>query len=315
MKYSEACKILGVSEEVSPEEAKKKYRQLSKTMHPDVNKDPDATEKFKQINEAYSVVSSGKKDDEQAFNGFNPFDGFIDLNPFIGNFKKSKRVVLQEVSLNIDISFKESVLGCKKEIKFNRRTKCEFCRGAGTIRLDNGCAKCKGKGVVMQQQNNMIFTTTCNSCHGQTKSEDCKQCTDGAQYKDTSISVTIPPGVQSGNVLRLNGMGHYIQSNMNFDNYTNAFLHIKVIPEDNLYIKNDNVYSDLNISLLEALQGTTKEINTIFGKKTLEIKPLTKNKDELNIPNCGIAGKKDQIVCINVYYPENVEKIINTLKE
>src|ERR1035437_4582936 len=120
MNLDEAYKILEVPKGTVEAEAKKSFKKLAAKYHPDVNKDPDAESKFKKVNEAFQCVKDGKGNDRQSHNTWN---------------RQQHQVYLENVELHIDISFKESVLGCKREVKYSRLSKCQSCNGAGEIRV------------------------------------------------------------------------------------------------------------------------------------------------------------------------------------
>jgi len=315
----EAYQILGLSESATPEEAKKRYRELSKTKHPDLDKSPNATENFKKINEAYECVKSGKGSDKEYQDPqFNPFDiNFNDFNlhnPFSSS--RSRKYHPENIELNTTISFADSILGCKKQLNFSRKTKCNSCNGQGQQKLDNGCAKCKGQGTVTTVKGNMVFTQTCDKCFGKSNSVKCNSCNgDGSQPADSLVDVTIPGGVSDQNILRLSGMGNFAGSSMFGEQYTDAFLHINVIPEPGLRLEGQDVVSLLEISLLEALQGSTKEIKTILGNKEINIKPLSKNLEEVIIHNCGVNKQGRHRVVLDVKYPTNIEPLIQLLAD
>ena len=317
MNLQQAYAILEIPQTSTPEEAKKQYRKLSKKMHPDVNKEPDAEAKFKKINEAFQVVSTGKSTDredlnwQQANHQYSPFN----VNPFGTNpFAQQRSFNVQHIIIKISISFTESVLGCEKDIKFNRNSKCAHCNGAGETVVHNGCATCGGRGQVVRQQGGMIFIQTCGKCGGQTQKNKCTVCqTKGIMEAEASARVNIPGGVIDGNILNLQGLGHYIGSLGSFEQHANVHLHIKVIPEPGLSIMGTDVITTLEVSLQEALQGCKKIVNTINGYKDIEVLPKTKNKDEVIIPNMGVSLKGNQRVIVDVKYPDNVEPLIEML--
>lgn len=308
MKLKEAREILNLSQNATPEEAKKRYREYTKLYHPDINKEHGAEDKFKKINEAYQCVSTGK-DTERQEN--RPQQSW---NPFNINF--GHEVQVMPTNLYTTISFKESVLGCKKELKFNRDGKCTGCNGLGQITLNNGCGKCNGRGTVTTQKGNMIFTQTCDKCFGRTNTEVCKNCNGNATINsDVVINVNIPGGVNSGNILRLSGMGSFIGSVFGLDSFSDAHLHITVTPDSNLQINGRDVISNLEITLLEALQGCLKNVPTIHGLKEINIPTQSKNKEEIIIPNLGVNEEGSQRVILSVIYPENIDDIINILSK
>ncbi len=304
MNIREARSILGVSEEANEEEIKKSFRVLALKWHPDRCKEEGAEEKFKQINQAYQTLVSSNNEEDEMPQGFNPFG------------RQNQNVVIQaeHISLFETISFKESVLGCKREVSFQRKLKCQNCNGQGQYKVNNGCDKCGGRGQIVQQQNNMIFARTCDKCRGQTGVSQCEQCqATGTMEGTTSINVSIPGGVISGNVLRLAGMGNFIHAFMGMDQSTDAMLHLSVTEEPGLALEGQDVVSHLSISLLEALQGITKSVLTILGEKGISIGPLSKNKEEIAIPKLGVSGVGSHRVILDISYPADVSPLIEIL--
>lgn len=312
MKLHEAYNILGLSPGAAPEEAKKQYRKLTKEFHPDINKEAGAEDKFKKINEAYQVVQTGK--------GTDPEDRRpTHQNPF-SNFHRQYYSQIMEQPDNIDvnttISFKESVLGCKKEVKYSRLAKCQICGGNGEVRRNNGCKKCGGKGQTVIRQGPSVMITTCSECFGKSEVDSCSTCAgDGTVNTDVSVHVSVPAGITDGTTLRLQGMGHYAGSVFGFaEQYTDALCHVTVTPENGLSIEGRNVVSQMKISLLEALEGCTCTVKTIYGDKEIVVKPQSRNREEVIIPHCGVAGMGSQRVVLDVQYPNDIDKLINVLR-
>jgi molecular chaperone DnaJ len=212
------------------------------------------------------------------------------------------------------ISFKDSVLGCNQELKFNRQSKCVDCDGQGSQLLNNGCQLCGGKGTLTMQRGNMIFTQTCNKCHGNSQTENCNKCNaSGFIDVETSVSVNIPGGILNKTVLRMGGMGNYAGGIMGLDQYTDAHLHIHVTPDDQLSLLGGDVISNLEISLLEALQGSKKVVKTILGESQIDIKPMSRNKDEVIISQMGVNRVGNQRIILDVKYPKDISKLIGVL--
>lgn len=315
MKLSEAYNILGIPPDTSSEDAKKQYRKLTKEFHPDINKDPGAEDKFKKINEAYKVVSTGQgtsyADVRQRQPGFSGF-GFNPFDPF--NRQGAKQRLITNVELHTTISFKDSILGCNQELKFNRQVKCPDCDGQGSHTLHNGCTQCNGLGTVTMQRGNMIFTQTCGTCHGQTQIENCNKCNSfGYVDGETSVHVTVPGGISNNTTLRMAGIGNYVASMMGMDQYTEALLHVHVTPDADLSLQGTDVVSNLEISLLDALRGTTKTVKTVLGESQINIKPLSRNKDEIIISQMGVNRMGNQRVILDVKYPKDVNNLIGVL--
>lgn len=306
MNLKEAYTTLEIPEGSSEAEAKKKFRELSKKLHPD-NKDTGDEAKFKKINEAYQRIQAGEDDPRESYTQGTPWSN---IRP-----QRQQVVELTNVDVGVTISFKEAVLGTKKEIKYPRQAKCRNCGGNGEIKLNNGCQKCGGKGQVIHRQGNMVAIATCPDCFGKTNVTECNVCKgNGLVDTDVSVHVSIPAGVLDSTTLRLQGMGNYAGSVMGImDQYTDAFCHVTVIPEDGLRIDGQSVVSDLTISLLDAIKGCERSVKTIHGRKTAKIKPHSRNKDEVIIPHCGVAGQGSQRVILDVQYPKNTDKLVGVL--
>lgn len=298
MNLKEAHSILEVPVGTEPDAVKKKYRDLTKKWHPDINKDPGAEDKFKKINEAYQCIQTGKDTDN---------------NPF-GRTQQVVRV--ENIKITTTISFKESVFGCKKDIKFTRTSKCNTCNGEGEVAVNNGCESCGGRGQSVVKNGNSIFIQTCQKCYGKSGSTPCIQCKEaGSIQAEVKVSVSIPGGVQNGNVLRLQGMGNYMGNFMMFEQSSDVHLHITVTPESGLTIQGNDVVSFLNLSLVEALEGCHKDIKTVNGIKNIEIVPMSRHHDEVRIPNLGVNKVGAHKVILDVLYPKDTVKLIEMLKE
>ena len=311
MNLKQAHSILGLNENASPDDVKKKYRDLTKKYHPDLNKEPGAEDKFKKINEAYEKIQKGEDTPNVPF-GFTQ-DIFSNF-PF-NNFSKSQRdIKLENIQIKCNLNFNESILGTSKEVSFSREIKCNDCSGSGYKILNNGCEKCKGKGQIPGIQGNTIFIQNCDKCRGKIQKKSCSSCnTSGSLTSEVKIKVTIPGGVSDGNILRLQGIGNYAGSFMGSDQYTDAHVHLSVEKDPELTLVGDTVVTTIQISLLEALQGTTKNIRTVLGNREVNIKSLSKNNDVIIIPNVGINGIGIQKVILDVCYPKDTSKLINVL--
>lgn len=238
MKLKEAYEVLGIDPNTSLDEAKKVYKKRVLENHPDRIKDDGS--KMKKINEAYERIKSGKDAPvapQQQYGHWTQPD-FVNISDFFnipnGRRKQSKGVRYEsDISLQTTISFKESVLGCKKNFTYKRKLKCDACEGAGSAIIHNGCTQCNGTGTITSRHGNMISQSMCNKCMGRQQTEDCKKCnTRGFLDVHTSISVNLPAGILDGQTLRLQHMGNYAGSVNNFFNetdvYTNANLLINV---------------------------------------------------------------------------------------
>ncbi len=318
MKKAEAYATLGIAENATPEEIKKAFKNKAKTLHPDINKSPNAEKDFKLVNEAYQNIEKNTFDDAPANFGGMPFSGNINIQDILGFGFGNQRRPRQyspppkDIQLNQTISFKESVLGCKKELTYACDIMCDKCDGNGEYLIDNGCATCGGRGRITGQQGNMFFERTCNKCAGKVKSEKCVTCSaHGKIASERTINISIKPGILDGSTLRLIGIGNF---GSHFG-YSNVFVSVKVTPEPNLTLQGNDVITNVNISLLEALTGCDKKIITIDGEQDVAIPSASKNKDEVVLSKLGVDRQGNERVVINIEYPKDTGKLIELLKE
>lgn len=321
MKRQEAYKTLELQETATPEEVKKQFRKLAAKYHPDQNKDPGAEEKFKTINSAYQAIENKQFDDNvmPGFGGmgFESID-FGNIADLFGGFdffgrggRKNKRFVVQDIHLEQTITFKESIIGTTKSITYSCDQMCNKCNGQGERLIDNGCNECKGKGRKTSQRGNMFFEETCRSCRGKIKTETCTNCSDGKIKTDRTVSVSIKPGITNATILRLTGMGNFIDYSIG---NSNVLLTVKVLPEKGLKLEGDDVITNISITLLEALKGCNKTVNTIDGEKKIEIPMLIKNKEEVILPKLGVSRNGNERVIINIEYPKDTKQLIKILE-
>jgi molecular chaperone DnaJ len=322
MKKSEAYKELELPETATIEEVKKAFKTKAKKLHPDVNKSQTAEQDFKRLNEAYQRIEKNDFSDNQFgggnwSGGFGGFD-FSHLEDLFGGFNfygggspKHKRIIVQDIHLEQTITFKEAVLGVNKSITFSCDQMCDKCNGKGEKLVDNGCSECKGKGRKTRKQGNMIFEESCRSCRGKVKTEICTNCSDGKIKAERTISVSIKAGITNNTILRLTGIGNFIDYSMG---NSNVLLTVKVSPEKGLTLENNDVITNISITLLEALTGCSKTVNTIDGEKEIEVPKLIRNKEEVILRWLGVSRTGDERVIVNVEYPENTETLIKALE-
>jgi len=329
MKLTEAYNALGIPQGSDEETAKKAFKRLASKWHPDVCKDDGAEERFKSINTAYERIKSGEPDEsafaQGGFGGIN-FGGFgINIEDLIGRsggfggFNRQpnrKPIQATDIHLTETISFRDSVLGCTKDLRFNRNVKCDDCDGSGQKSLDNGCDRCGGKGRIISQQNQFIHQSVCPKCHGQVAVQSCMRCSsNGWLTEEFSTSVRLPPGITNEkNVLRLGHCGNYAGSSMLGDQYTQGYLTVNITPQEGLSLEDNDVISSIEIDLLDALQGCVRSIPTIDGNKDAIIPEGTRNKEEIVLSNLGVARSGNQRLIVSVKYPDDTRKLIELLK-
>ena len=326
MKLIEAYNILEIPQGSSKEDAKKSFKKLAGKYHPD-NKETGSEEKFKKINQAFQLIESGKNSDEHepqspwgnyssGVQGVNFSDIMGDFFGFVNPFSNSNsRVARQDIRLDTTISFRDSVLGCQVSLKYKKRIKCEQCDGHGGKLIDN-CSKCHGKGKTETRKGNTVVFQQCNACNGKTQQQPCTDCKGTRQTEvESEGTVSIGPGTPDNTILRLSGRGNFISASIFGDEYSDVYLSIKVKSSADLSIQGQDVVAKLTISLLEALEGCNKKINTIDGERDITIPSKIRNKEEVIIPNLGVGKKGSQRVIISVEYPTDINRLVQFIKE
>lgn len=317
--------ILGVSKDADADEIKSAYRRLAKKYHPDLNKAPEAAEKFKEINEAYEVLSDDRKranydqygsadgpqfggggtsgaggfsdffGSGQGFGGFS--DIFSDIfSAFGGGERRSGRVSERGSDINIamNLSFDEAIFGCEKIISFNRVETCSKCSGTGAKngREFTTCPDCKGAGRVRIQQNTMFGTTiresVCPRCGGTGKmiKERCEECS-GKGYKKVPAQVhcKVPAGIDDGQTIRMKGEG-----NAPAGQGINGDLNIKVSVSSHPIFKRNgfDLFYDMAVPFTTCLLGGKIEIPLTKGTKIVKLEEGTKNGTVLRVKGEGV---------------------------
>jgi molecular chaperone DnaJ len=338
-KEKDYYKLLGVSKTASKEEIKSAYKKLAKQYHPDVNKEAGATEKFKEINEAASVLGDDTKraqydqhgadferkyhqDFNQRYSGqdFDDMDfGDVFEMFFGGGFSSAssghRRTRGRDLRYDADITLEEAATGVKKSVTVEKPELCEDCEGKGGEDYEK-CNDCNGQGVkrVRQQTPFGIFESrvTCKKCsgHGQIIKNECKKCKGkGVITKRKTLEVNIPAGVDSGAQLRLREEGEAVKGGTTGDLY--VFIDVK--KHKYFERENDDIILEVPISVTQAILGDEVEIPTLEGKATLKIPKGTQPETILRmrgkgIPHLNSHGTGDELIKIKVEIPEKINK-------
>ena len=325
--------VLGVPRDASDEDLKKAFRRLARQYHPDVNNSPDSEERFKEINEAYAVLSDADK--RAAYDRFGhagvrgpggvpdfnvDFSDFADIfGEFFGFGRTSRRARNvprrgADLQYRVDLTFEEAVFGIEKEIEITRDEVCETCDGSGAEPGTSPvrCATCGGRGEVRQARQtilgSMVQVTTCPACNGtgETIETPCHTCSGrGLQRRNRHKVVSIPAGVDTGNQIRLAGEG---QPGINGGPHGNLYLSINVRPHKYFRRRKNDILLDLDINVAQAALGADVEVPTVDGPEKLRIPSGTQPGKVLHLRNKGVPylrgnGRGDQLVVINVVTP------------
>ena len=327
-------KILGVKKDTDAKQIKKSYHTLALKFHPDrapADKQKQYEDKFKEVAEAYEVLSDPKKRAEYdnpasnfSFGGFRGNSTIEDImrnimrngggNPFAGGpFRRAqvrqneeRAQMGRDVKTTVMIDFEEMVKGCSKEVIYNKPVTCEACDGNGYPKdyVPKKCKRCNGKGSVENKNNFMHVSYTCPECGGMgTKIEkSCETCSgQGLIGKRATVDVAIPAGIANGSIMRCahaGGHGAFSSGDL--------YIYVSVNNSDKFKrINNLDIESSLKINFIEAILGCEKEIETVYNKKKTSVPPGTQHGDEIKLQGSGIKGG-DQIVKIEVEIPKNV---------
>lgn len=347
MNKKDYYEVLGVSKTATDEEIKRAFRKLAKQYHPDINKEPGAEEKFKEIGEAYAVLSDANKRRQYdqfghaafenggsgggtGFQGFNMGDidledilgdlfggGFRGFSGFGGSSRTSSRPSKgEDIRVVLNLTFEEAAFGCEKDVKLNLTSECSRCKGKGGFN-EKTCRTCGGAGKVLEQAQTifgyMQTQKTCPDCKGRGKTYEtiCDECHGkGVVEKVKTLTVTIPEGVDEGYQLRLSGKGN---AGLNGGPNGDVFLEFKI--KDHPLFERDgaDIYLEVPVTITDATLGCKKEIPTLYGNIILEIKAGTQNYTKLKIKGKGIKlpnsiSKGNMYAVVNIIIPTKLDR-------
>lgn len=332
--------VLGVSQDASPDAIKKAYRKMARKYHPDVNHEPDAEERFKEVNEAYEVLSDNEKrsvydrygeEGLKGMGGFDfggmrdPFDIFAEVFGDLGGFGGFGRRGRQgprrgnDIRTRLTISFEEAVFGAEKEVEIRRQETCPVCNGSGAEpgTAPETCPECGGSGQTRQVQRTILGSfvniTTCQRCEGQgtVVKSPCHRCHGaGRIYQQRKISVSVPAGVADGMTIRLSGQGEPGERNGPRGN-----LYITLNVKDHEYFKrrNNDVLLELKINVAQAALGDVINVPTLDGEREITIPAGTQSGAIFRLRGLGVpvlrgSGRGDQLIVVQVAIPDSLSE-------
>ena len=335
--------VLGVDKNASEADIKSAFRKLAKKYHPDVSKEENAAEKFKEAQEAYAVLSDPEKRKQydqfghSAFSGngaggFSGFEGFDfgnvsdifeDIFGGMGFSTGRNRARNQnsprkgaDILHRMTIDFEDAIYGTKRDIKVDVEEACEKCDGKGGFNSKT-CSECHGSGTITSEQRTMfgsfLTKTTCPYCKGSgtTFEETCSNCRGrGKVTNKKTITVTIPAGIDNGNRLRISGKGG---AGTNGGPNGDLYIEFNVREHDYYQRIDDDIYIELPLTITEATLGSKKEIPTLYGNVDLTIPAGTQNGEKMRLRGKGVENvntkrKGDMYVITKVIIPEKLDR-------
>ncbi|HVY72956.1 MAG TPA: molecular chaperone DnaJ [Candidatus Paceibacterota bacterium] len=339
--------VLGVEKNATKEDIKKAFHKLAHKYHPD--KSSGDADKFKEVSEAYSVLSDDKKRAEfdsygqtfgggagfggagfdfsqfqDAFQGFDMGDLFGDMFGGGGRARRGR-----DISIDLELSFKESIFGVTRNVLLAKVAQCETCKGSGAepgTSLET-CKYCNGSGRI-HETNNSIFgqismQRPCNHCHatGKIPKEKCHTCRgEGVYRKQEEIEIAVPAGIEGGEMIRLTGAGEATQGGQSGDLYVK----IHVRPDPRFKKDGINLQTDLSVKLTDALLGSDYTVQTLEGEETVSVPAGVAHGELIRIKNKGVPhghGKQrgDLFVRVKITLPQKLSRtakgLIEKLKE
>ncbi len=327
--------VLGVQRNATPEEIKKAYRRLARQYHPDVNKTDDAAERFKEINEAYEVLSDNQKRATYDRFGHSMGNGHVNFDDIFGG-SSSFNVIFDtffgegfgsrgqrgpqrgdDLRYTIRLSFEEAVFGCEKEIEYRRLDHCTTCGGSGAQPGTEPvtCSRCNGTGEIRQRASvfNMVTVMPCDQCGGAGTviADPCSACKgDGRTNQKRQMKVKIPAGIDSNAQIRLSGAGN---AGPRGAPYGNLYVVPEIEPHTYFVRVGNNIVLELNINVAQAALGDTLEVPTLDGHEELIIPPGTETGQQFRLLGKGVPfirqrGRGDQIVFVRVVLPKKLNE-------
>lgn len=339
-------KILGVDKGASQEEIKKAFRKQAHQHHPDKKGGDEA--KFKEINEAWQVLGDENKrkqydqfgsDFEQAGGfgggGGNPFQGGFGGMNFdfggsgfgdifgeafgFGGGRNNGPKRGNDIQIDVQLEFREAVFGIEKEIRLNKINACDVCNGNGAepgSKLSQ-CTECKGQGQVRRVQQTILgamqTVATCPRCQGagQTAEKECKHCRgQGRAKSESNFKVKIPAGIDNGGTIRLGGKGEYPGKG---GQAGDLYIRVHVKEDKHLMREGYDIFTEAHVNFVQAALGAVIEIETLDGKKKIEVPEGTQSGQsirlrELGVPQLNSSRRGDQYIKIVVDTPTKISR-------
>ena len=332
--------VLGVGRGASDAEIKKAFRKLAQQWHPDVNTEPGSDERFREINEAYQVLSDPQR--RRAYDmfgragvgtggaeGFGPFGGFAGFGDIFdaffggaaaGTARRARPAAGSDLRYDLHITFEEAIRGAEKEIEFTARDRCRTCNGTGAEAGSEAvtCPQCAGAGEVREVRSTllgqMVNVSTCPRCRGEGRvvEKPCPACRgDGRTERRRRLRVAVPAGIDEGHQIRLTGEG---EPGPRGGSSGNLYVAVHVEPHPQLRREGTELFFELPVSITQAALGARLRVPTAEGEEEIEVRPGTQPGTEIRLRGRGVphlrrAGVRGDLhVLVDVRVPAKLSK-------
>ena len=333
--------ILGVDRDADAKTIKRAFLKKARTLHPDVNKAPDAEEQFKEVNEAYTVLSDERK--RANYDRYGTADGpagfgsdYVDMSDIFGGgfgindiFDSffgggsgggtAQRTRGRDMAMTLRVTLAEAAAGCTKTVAYERLAPCDDCGGTGVAEggHERTCGRCHGTGVITQVQRTifgqMQSQTVCPDCHGTGRVVDhpCETCEgQGRTPSRETVEVEVPAGIHSGQTVRLRGKG---EAGVRGDSTGDLVVAIEVTPDERFERQGDDLFCRVVVDSLEAIVGTTREVDGILeGERvTVEVPAGCEFGQQVKVgghgmPRQGMRSRGNLVAVVQVVPPEGL---------
>lgn len=319
--------VLGIERGASPEEIKKAFRRLAMEYHPDRNREPGAEARFKEVSEAYEVLSDPEKRQmydrygtvgDRPLDAFSGFGGLGDIfdSFFGGTFSQQKRGPQRGADLRyaMTVDFEDAVFGCEKEVEITRPETCAECKGIGAAPGTEPvrCETCNGTGQSRRVQQSVfgqfVNIAACERCRGEGRviPDPCRICKgNGRERRTRTLVVKIPPGVDDGSQLRLSGEG---EAGDRGGQSGNLYVSLRVREHEIFSREGDDILQVADVNVAQAALGARLSVPTLEGAEELELKRGTQTGDVVRLKGKGAThlrsgGRGDMLIHLNVMTP------------